>query len=529
MPKDTIVIGNEKLKLVSVINNKNNQPIWDVYDVEYIEDGIKKKCKVVVEHNTINNNIPINIVKSFAIDRLKGNTSLIKREEIRKKDKVDIVFLGKIYQKDGRYRYTRHYNSFYCKNGKNALNEFDEHLTEIKNINFIDIFNRLVDVVSKGDKNKLQLVIDEIILFFNKSMNKNYKIKHVTSDDIKKTGETSFMYALKDEMCFSVDFILEIQEKIKKAPADRYYNPDYDDVTFSMYLINTISHELCHCNQYFDYKNGFVNEQVYLNSLCLLNGRCENINYLDRSYEGEAYGNGLALMRELCNENSINNVEYLKKLEQQLMGWNFFNKNILFHETIFYINKIPFINVNGNFEPIINHTNDLITKLNSKYRNYFFSEYPIICLGIEENNEIGRLKTPNELMEQYFNKYIKYKGKISILNEEEIKALEDIYIYLLIPNLTDEIYNELCMKYGNEKMNSFLNLLKEKVVDKAKIYADCYEKSMKGIKKIRKTDKNILQNIDEEYAFLKYKSSKIYMDECLKKINQFVSNSKKRL
>lgn len=132
-------------------------------------------------------------------------------------------------------------------------------------------------------------------------MNNNYKIKHISMIGVNKTG--GFMYTLDDTLNYSVDYVLDIKRKIieTKNSFDNYYN----DIPFSMFLIDTVAHELCHCNQYQDNKNGILTEQTYLNSLCIALNHFGKIQYLDKSFEGDAYGNGVALMRKLCSENYI--------------------------------------------------------------------------------------------------------------------------------------------------------------------------------------------------------------------------------
>lgn len=394
---------------------------------------------------------------------------------------------------------------------------------------FEKIFDKLVSSIVDKDKNRIQQVIEEVILYFNKIMNKNYKIKHVSMKSVNEIGDSAFMYALDDSLNYSVDHILNIQRKIIETKKD--FNNDYNDVTFSMYLINTIAHELCHCNQYLDNKNGVLNEQTYLNSLCMSINYFGKIEYLDKSYEGEAYGNGVAIMRELCSENNIKNKKYRQEYKKQLLGFNFFTKNIMYHEAVYYINKIPFLITKRGFNDIfIYGSNYIATNIDNKTRAAVIKRYPLASIGIEEIDGKGRLKTPDELMEQYFNRYIKYNGKIIAISQIEKRVLEDIYIYLLLPLLTIEIYNNLCIKYGSDQMDNFMMNLSNKINEKIVLYNNYYENSKVRISKIRKVDNKILQNIDEKYAKNKYNASITYLKYYKKIIENLLSkNNKKKI
>jgi hypothetical protein len=109
-----INLENGSIKHISIINNKENKPIWDMFEVR-LSNGIN--CNVVAEHNCIQTDMPQELIKKFVIDRLQ--------ELMKKENKDDCVFLGTIYQQDGKYKFTRHYNSFYCESGKTAQEMFD--------------------------------------------------------------------------------------------------------------------------------------------------------------------------------------------------------------------------------------------------------------------------------------------------------------------------------------------------------------------------------------------------------------------
>ena len=396
------------------------------------------------------------------------------------------------------------------------------------NDKFRELFDNLVYEISKDNGNNANLsnIIDEIINYINKVMGKSFKIKHITQEDLFKTGQKAFMYTTDNVINYSTEMIRDIQKQIKNTKTTNY-NPDYNDVTYAMFLIDSIAHELCHCNQHEDNINGIITEQTYLNSLCFALGHYGKVEYFDNSYEGDAYGNGVAMMRSLCSEENLKKSNYIEVYKKQMVGWNFFKKNSVFHEAIYYLDKIPFMHTKRGFNDIIIYANHNLSLLNKKEIAALMKRYPLISIGLEEESNKSRRKNPYELMEQYFGSYVKFGKNKSFLNQQEKLVLDDIYVYLLIPQLTHEIYNNLCIKYGNVQMESFMLSLKDNINKKITLYNAAYQKSLDRIKQIRATDQTILQNIDENYAENKYNAAMIYLKEYSKRIDEFMGQQQK--
>lgn len=393
-------------------------------------------------------------------------------------------------------------------------------------VNFRELFKKLVGAVSSNDDIYLEKAIDDIVSYINNVMRKEFKLKHVTEEEVLKTGNTAFMYALGNSFCYSSKMIRNIQGKLKIFKS-KDYNPMYNDVTYAMYLVNAIGHELCHCNQYNDYKTGMLSEQNYLNSLCYAFGYYDNkVNYFDRSFEGEAFGNGVSMMKYLCNEGMLSDLGYLTLYKDQLSKFTFFSKNLMMSEAIYYLDKIPFMKTRRGFEDIIIYINHNLSLLGKDTIRLLIRDYPLISVGLEEEKDKCRIKNPIELMEQYFLGYLKYGTNRWGLNDIERKSLEDIYIYLLIPQLNDKIYNELCIKYGIDKMESFMYILRNNINRKIQLYKVSYHNSLDKVRRIRVTDKNILQDIDEEYVENKYNSSLIYLVDYKSRIDEFINKGK---
>ena len=238
------------------------------------------------------------------------------------------------------------------------------------NDKFRELFDNLVYEISKsnGNNSSLSNIIDDIINYFNKVMGKSFKINHVTQEELSKTGQKAFMYATNDVINYSGEMIRNIQNQLKNTKVANY-NPDYNDVTYAMFLIDSIAHELCHCNQYVDDINGIMTEQTYLNSLCFALGHYGKVEYLDNSYEGDAYGNGVAIMRSLCSEETLKKSNYIETYKKQMAGWNFFKKNSIFHEAIYYLNKINFMHTKRGFNNIIIYEDNNLSLLSKKEIN----------------------------------------------------------------------------------------------------------------------------------------------------------------
>ena len=397
-------------------------------------------------------------------------------------------------------------------------NKFEKHFSEI------------VLALKYQDKQLLEHSLDKIIVFINKLMNNNYKINHTSPEEISNKGTNAFMYSLDKEVYYCTDYIFEIRNQIIKKSKAMNQQKYYNDITFSMYLISSLIHELCHCKQSEEYETGTLTESAYLNSMSKALTYFNKINYLDKTDEGEAYGNGVAIMRSLYN-NYLENDKYKQVYASQLSDANmsFFQKNIMFNEAVYYLDKIPYIKTEKSFENIYTYANNYIAnKIDKNYRNLLIKAYPTLILGIDENNDTAYLKNPEELVDQYLANYIKYNGATYKISEKGLKVLEKAYIYLLIPKLNDEIYNKLVLKYGEDKINTLLKNILNEIEKQKKSYLSNYRESYKRVKKIRTVDTAILQDIDEKYATDKYLKANTYLDELKRKIENLISTKNKK-
>ena len=383
-------------------------------------------------------------------------------------------------------------------------------------MNFDSLFKELVESLKNDDIDKIEILIDKIVKYivdnyFLDLQEKNFKIVHVIPSDIEKLGQSSFMFALGNSLNYSKELILYYKEKIKELLKTKEYenNQDYyNDVTFAMYLINSIFHELCHCRQYINFKNKF-DSQTYINSLCYalrypyfgVKGDSPAIKYLDQFIEGEAYGFGVKSMLSLC-------CNYMEKynVPQTTQIDNFYIYNTTFHEAIYYLDKIPFVKTENGFHDIYTYSSRLLSKIDSKRRKSLISSFPLITFGINDEEQECKQKNPYELTKQYFDKeYITTDTKDSDL-------ILDSYVYLLIPQLNIEVYNNLCQSFGKENIQIMMVKLSNKIDEMLLLYEDCYIKSIERVKKIiKKANHSLLQDIDEKYVEDKFNTAVSYL------------------
>ena len=403
---------------------------------------------------------------------------------------------------------------------------------------FEEIFNNLIISLEKNDKVGIKNSIKYNIKYINNILGTNFKTNYIDLNDIRNLEERAFMYALPTDnsINYNADLILDTKNKIIKKGKEIHIDKYYNDVTYAMYIIQCIAHELWHCKQFVDNKNGNPNKQTYLNSLCSAIDYDKKINYSDKSFEGDAYGIGVSIMKELCNEKTIKNKDYLKQFKNQrsMNVLNFYTANIISNEVINHLDQIPFFKreTDQRFCDIyINSSYYIAKQINHKKRENIINNFPLITIGIEEENNNGRLKTPLELMYQYFNHCILYNGKKSEITKKASfsfeDTLEEAYIYLLIPQLTHENYNHLCTIYGHDKMDKFMKKLIKRIDDNLSIYELNYNWCKGRLKIIREEKKGNLGIINEDYAAKKYETARYYLNDYKNRIKNLIDSKNK--
>lgn len=368
------------------------------------------------------------------------------------------------------------------------------------------------------DENRISKIIENMV---NKLSNdRNISIHLVREGHDFTPGEMSFMFACPGEIHYSSSKVKEIKKAIINGRRENY-NPNYNDITYAFYLINSICHEVWHCQQEQDIKEGNISKNIFFNALSLNaqnNSNYINISYLERYHEGEAYGKGIEDLFQVI-EQSVNISPYYSKVAlDQLKEQNFFSKNINFAKTINLLNQIPFVSINNGFESIIDITSQGLMKMSEKTRENAFKTYPQLAIAFQQD---GLVKNPVQLMEQYFNKEVTYCNMKCSITEQEKKSLEDIYLYALLPQLTPEIYEELSNSFGNDNMKKFLSILQKNIGQEKKTFIQSTTAARKDISFIN--DQELLQGIDENYIANKGAAGINYLCECEIKIESCLS------
>ena len=400
-------------------------------------------------------------------------------------------------------------------------------------MNFNQIFENLVRSIEKKDKKGLVTAIDDITKFISKLMNQNFKTKNIDTESITKISQNSYMYSVGDTVYYSPELIFQTKEKILNTNKYKKNNDYYNDVIFAIHIVNGIAHELCHCKQYLEFKYRCMNKQIYLNSLSFIMYNYYQISYyLDSSHEGEAYGFGVKQMMDLINK-YISNQDYLKQYMKASKNFSFLSYNTKFHEAISFLNEIPFMkSKNDNkFYDIYTYASKYIANLPSEKRMPLINEYQTIMIGIQEKNQKCRLKNPEELIFQYLNKRLIYKDSKYPLTDSATESLLSSYVYLLIPQLNENTYNNLCQKFGINNMENIMLKLYQKIDRYISIYNNAYFYSKPRINYLLQQKGDILQNIDETYAKTKYETALAYLNQYKNTITKLVptlANEKKR-
>ena len=322
---------------------------------------------------------------------------------------------------------------------------------------------------------ELSITIDELINLFNQELNENIKIVHEDKNKIEMISKSAFMFALGDEIHYSTELIINTQkEEINNNKNSK--NIIDINITFALLIINSIYHEMIHCIQFKDLSKVKITYANYLNQLSIILANYPLIEYIDRTYEGEAYGKGVKrTINFIKDEDNIINNLYKQEIRNQFQKNTTFKKNMEFHKLMYNINNIPFFEKNNKFHSIILFTNKFLSTIDKNSRNSAYNFSPLgIMIGL---NEDGSIKDPFTLMNTYFNQTLNYGYNSFKLNKKSLDELINIYTYLLIPQLNPRIYTNLCNIYGNQEMDVFIKKMEYNIIEnieqfrKAKSYS----------------------------------------------------------
>ena len=329
-----------------------------------------------------------------------------------------------------------------------------------------------------------------------------------------------FMCAYPKEIHYSLDKIKDMKKAIINGKTSDY-DPQYNDITYSFYLMNSIYHEAWHCSQEQEIKKGNISVNNFFNAISLAsqnNPNYLNIHYLERFHEGEAYSKGINYLFRQIEESTTISPFYSKVTNNQLKELTFFSKNIKFASAISSLCLIPFISNGNNFENVIPYISRGLQQMPNALRNNIFSNYPQLAIVYQEN---GLVKDPDKLMKQYFDCEVTHKNIKNKITEKEQDSLIGIYLYALVPQLNEETYDKLCNKYGHDKMHGFMNKMNIYIENQKQVFvsaANCAKKDVAFIK-----DRKLLQDIDETYVINKGMAGINYLYSCGNKIDECLS------
>lgn len=146
-----------------VIQNKNNFPIWDMYQLRMENENKTsfKNLTLFTEHKGIDmENTPKEVQKHFFIDRLFGPNGLMEKEQ-----RPDQIFLGKLEYDHGVYKPTRFYKVPYSD--LSAQEYFDQNINTIySNIqSFLNDYNK--KVLEQNGRAKMIPILDQYGITWN--------------------------------------------------------------------------------------------------------------------------------------------------------------------------------------------------------------------------------------------------------------------------------------------------------------------------------------------------------------------------
>lgn len=362
---------------------------------------------------------------------------------------------------------------------------------------YIELIDRIANLgkIELKDKeyiDKMTRVIEKIVESFCRE--NGVKINVVMDD----SNQISFAYAQERDLHYCPTYIADLKKKLidmTTTAKKGQYNPQYDDTSFGVYLLSALRHEVQHCLQWIQNENLDFSEQIYLNAVSggIRDYRRKARPYLEMPFECEAYKEGINFAYNLP---TYINKKFIEQINSSEM--NFSRKNYIMANLSAWMNAIPYIKDDkGRYMSIVEYFNNIFsTKANSQCRKILLERYPTIGIGVSLNGEI---KNPFELMEQYFNNRFELKeSRPYPMNDQDLKNVEQTYVYLLMPYLKDRnVYEQLCNRFGRDKMNKFLLRMGENIQKKQERITEANKWIMFDMEKLEGCDTNVDFTVDE--------------------------------
>lgn len=367
------------------------------------------------------------------------------------------------------------------------------------------------------DEKRMATALEGMIRYFNKKWGYSFQSVQISEEDLKKPSTNAFMQANDCEVRYNVKSIKSMKKKIQQS-VTKEYNPDYDDITYALFIVNAIAHEITHCVQDQQLEEGKLSFEIYSNALSMGLTRLNpgSIPYRERSYEQQAFGVGAGALVEFCNKGNLSPTCY-RAFERKRTYLNFFSKNITQAEIVYHLGIMPFVRNQYGFVDLISYANDELAKLNQATRNAVFSEYPQLSIGMNKN---GKRKNPIELINQFQ----------MLVRDRKIKCEElyKIYVYLFVPLLTKDIYSDLCFLFGEKYMEKFMIEL-QKSIKKMIYFSEMHaEEALKGVSFFKNKELEQKIGINKQYVELKRKSSLDFLQNSYNMIHDCLQSRVKK-
>ena len=344
--------------------------------------------------------------------------------------------------------------------------------------------------------NRLEKALKNIIEYVNKKEKENISIYQLPKYQLKNKN---------DLFSSSNKFINYSGVVIKDLKLNEINsNPNYNDFSFSLYILYELLKAMRKCVQIRQIKNHSIKEDNYYEVIYSV----LNSLGIEKQVNTDEYAHAVRTLFKLF-EKDINNKETIKEFKDLMDCSNILTKQIKKDHIEYCSNQIPFIEEDNQYINVIDLCNKKIQNLSFKEKQSLFKEYPQLCLGLDSN---GKQKKPETIVKEYFENNISINNKTYSLEQAEREELKKIFIYMLISNITSEQYQKLCELYGKDKMKDFICEMDTLVRQKDKEYL----KSAIEIKKVASEESKIIE--------LKLYTSQSYLDNCLEIITNCITS-----
>lgn len=530
-----------KIKEPIRINRAKDEPLYDMYEIEYLTStGKIKTIKVFCEPGAIDpKTMDIGLLNEY-IGRIFNSGGLMQQQQ-----RDDYIFLGRIEKaNDGRARFNHNYSVQINGRNMTAQQFFDnvalpvlvenvgknQQTQSTQNVNSYaeQLYNQLIQLLQDGNlakrNSEFEDVLQKLSLHIAKQDNYNLRgnaIKFISEEMLTKTcGEGAFAANMPSDN----NSIYLSTECIRNAIQKQKIKNEYDPRAFAVMLINTISHEIKH-NKQRQYEinaqsgNYEFDFQEWLNAMyssAQVIRRTTKLSYLEDNNEAEAYNKGMSGTRKFLK--SINREDDIE------MDRPILNKNLPFQKFAASYGKINFHRENdGRIVSIAEYLDNAFNETSSrrKYVGAFKKEHPILAIQYDDE---GKLKSVQQLAHQYFTRSLISDGKVLTLTDKDLDCLESAYCFIFADRLTMRDTEQLYKTYGKVEVDRLLTSIKEKAILLRDEYSKSYQQGTEAIrdKNFNHSGDNPMNNVQKNIVDIhaKYNASQRYFQQVIDKLNR---------